>query len=75
MIELEKDGDLWIVTINRPDKANSLTAAMLEELADIAEAAQAARGLILTGRGLPPLPCGSGFPAPSRPFRASPSRR
>ena len=51
MIELEKDGDLWIVTINRPDKANSLTAAMLEELADIAEAAQAARGLILTGRG------------------------
>ena len=44
MIELEKDGDLWIVTINRPDKANSLTAAMLEELADIAEAAQAARG-------------------------------
>ena len=51
MIELEKDGDLWIVTINRPDKANSLTAAMLEELADIAEAAQGARGLILTGRG------------------------
>ncbi|WP_306006139.1 enoyl-CoA hydratase/isomerase family protein [Aquicoccus porphyridii] len=51
MIELEKDGGLWIVTLDRPDKANSLTAAMLEELAEIAEAAQEARALILTGRG------------------------
>jgi enoyl-CoA hydratase len=51
MIEVEKEGGLWTVTINRPDKANSLTAAMLEELCDIAEAAQAARALILTGRG------------------------
>lgn len=42
---------LWTVTINRPDKANSLTGAMLEELADIATRAQAARGLILTGAG------------------------
>ena len=51
MIELDKDGGLWTVTINRPDKANSLTAAMLEELADIAEAAREAQVLILTGRG------------------------
>lgn len=51
MIELEKDGGLWTVTLNRPDKANSLTPAMLEELGDIAEAAQAARVLILTGKG------------------------
>lgn len=51
MIELGKDGGLWTVTINRPDKANSLTAAMLEELCDIAEAAVAARVLILTGKG------------------------
>ncbi|MDU8927752.1 enoyl-CoA hydratase/isomerase family protein [Alisedimentitalea sp. MJ-SS2] len=50
-IELEKDGGLWTVTLNRPDKANSLTRAMLEELADIAEAAVDARVLILTGRG------------------------
>lgn len=42
---------LWTVTINRPNKANSLTSAMLEELADIATRAQAARGLILTGAG------------------------
>ncbi|MDQ2089829.1 enoyl-CoA hydratase/isomerase family protein [Marimonas arenosa] len=51
MIELDKDGGLWTVTLNRPDKANSLTGAMLEELAEIAEAAQEARVLILTGRG------------------------
>ncbi|SLN69011.1 Carnitinyl-CoA dehydratase [Roseovarius litorisediminis] len=51
MINLEKNGDLWIATINRPDKANSLTEAMLTELAEIAEAAQATRVLILTGQG------------------------
>ncbi len=51
MIALEKDGGLWTVTINRPDKANSLTAAMLEELAEIAESARDAQVFILTGRG------------------------
>ena len=51
MIELEKDGGLWIATINRPDKANSLTAAMLEDLVEIAQAATEAKALILTGKG------------------------
>lgn len=51
MIELTKDGDLWIARINRPDKANSLTHAMLSELADIAEAARDARVFVLTGEG------------------------
>lgn len=51
MIRLDRDGDLWTVTIDRPDKANSLTRAMLGELANIAEAAQAAKVLILTGNG------------------------
>lgn len=51
MIDLTKDGGLWIAAINRPDKANSLTADMLEELAEIAEAAREARCLILTGTG------------------------
>lgn len=51
MIQLEKDDDLWIVTLNRPEKANSLTEAMLTELAEIAEAAQDTRVLILTGAG------------------------
>lgn len=51
MIDLTKDGDIWTITIRRPDKANSLTKAMLTELADIAENAQAAKVLILTGEG------------------------
>ncbi|KUJ85407.1 enoyl-CoA hydratase [Ruegeria marisrubri] len=51
MIELVKEDGLWIVTINRPDKANSLTEAMLTELAEIAEAATEAKALILTGAG------------------------
>ncbi len=51
MIELERDGGLWIVTLNRPDKANSLTGAMLSELAQIAEDARDARAFILTGAG------------------------
>ena len=52
MIDLVKeDTGLWIVTINRPDKANSLTPDMLERLCEIAEEARAARALILTGAG------------------------
>lgn len=51
MIELQKDGGFWIAIINRPDKANSLTEAMLTELAEIAEAAHEARVLVLTGAG------------------------
>lgn len=51
MIRLERDGGLWTATIDRQARANSLTEAMLTELADIAEAAQDARVLILTGAG------------------------
>ncbi|THD76696.1 enoyl-CoA hydratase/isomerase family protein [Thalassobius vesicularis] len=51
MIELEKDNGLWVVTINRPDKANSLTAGMLEQLCEIYEGAAEARVVILTGTG------------------------
>ena len=54
MIELRKDGGLWTVTLNRPDKANSLTAGMLEELANVAEAGAQdddLRAFILTGAG------------------------
>lgn len=52
MIELTKqDGGLWIATINRPEKANSLTPQMLEALCVIAEDAREARGLVLTGTG------------------------
>lgn len=53
MIEVKKEDGLWTVTLQRPDKANSLTATMLEELSAIAEAAGkgGAKALILTGAG------------------------
>ena len=51
MIRLDKNNGLWTVTIDRPDKANSLTGAMLEDLVRIAGQAQEARALILTGTG------------------------
>ncbi|MBC7132306.1 MAG: enoyl-CoA hydratase/isomerase family protein [Roseovarius sp.] len=53
MIRLAREeGGLWIVTLDRPEKANALTEAMLRELAEIAEAAhEEARALILTGSG------------------------
>ena len=52
MIRCERADGLWTVTLDRPDKANALTEAMLTELADIAEAARGeARALILTGAG------------------------
>lgn len=51
MIDLKTDDGLWIITINRPDKANSLTPAMLERLAEIAESAVEARAVVLTGAG------------------------
>ena len=51
MIELEKEGGLWTLAINRPEKANSLTREMLVRLAEIAEEAASAKVLILTGKG------------------------
>ena len=51
MIRLDKDGGIWTVTLDRPDKANSLTELMLRELCTIAEMAVEARVLILTGTG------------------------
>jgi len=51
MIRLDKDGGLWTVTIDRPDKANSLTGAMLGDLVGIARSAIDAKALILTGQG------------------------
>ena len=51
MIRLERDGGIWTATINRPEKANSLTEAMLTDLVGIAEAEAEARALIATGAG------------------------
>lgn len=51
MIELTREDGLWTVTLNRPDKANSLTPEMLEDLVRIAGEARDARVLVLTGAG------------------------
>lgn len=53
MIELHRDDRLWTVTLNRPEKANSLTRAMLDRLEQIAAEAAGAGicALVLTGRG------------------------
>ena len=53
MIRLEIADGLWTVILDRPDKANALTAAMLEDLARIVgEAHQAAaHALVITGTG------------------------
>ena len=53
MIGLHTEGGLWTVTLNRPDKANSLTRAMLGQLEEVVgqAAQQGARALVLTGAG------------------------
>ena len=51
MIDIEKSKGLWTLRINRPDKANALTAQMLQEIYEIVQDAQNARALIITGSG------------------------
>lgn len=54
MIDCQREDGLWVVTLNRQDKANSLTAAMLERLVDLLLEATVdphLRALILTGAG------------------------
>jgi len=53
MIDIERGPDLWVLTLRRPEKANSVTKAMLASLADAVDAARAAgvAALVLTGEG------------------------
>jgi len=52
MIRTERQGGHWRAVIDRPDKANSLTGAMLRDLADFAEAASGeAQVFSVTGAG------------------------
>ncbi|MCT4372002.1 enoyl-CoA hydratase/isomerase family protein [Yangia mangrovi] len=51
MISLAQEGGYWLVVIDRPEKANSLTPEMLERLCQIAEAARSAQVLVITGTG------------------------
>lgn len=50
MIDQHRDGDVLTLTLNRPEKANSVTHEMLHELAD-AVVGHAGKVLILTGQG------------------------
>lgn len=52
MIDITRDGDLTIVTLNRPEKANALTAQMLETLIEtVTQAQDVAKVLVITGAG------------------------
>ncbi len=53
MIRVARDAGIWTLTLDRPDKANSLTAEMLRALCHAVDAATQAqaRVLILTGMG------------------------
>lgn len=53
MIGITRADGLWTVAIDRQDKANSLTRAMLEKIAETAEAAgrEGASAFVLTGQG------------------------
>lgn len=51
MIRAERDGDVLVLTLDRPDCANSLTAAMLSELIAQVGTAFGLRLLVLTGAG------------------------
>ncbi len=50
MIDVSEKGGLLNVALNRPEKANSLTGAMLQELAELFEGANP-KAVILTGAG------------------------
>lgn len=51
MIEVVRSDGLCRITLDRPEKANALTEAMLADLVGAVEAAREDRALILTGTG------------------------
>lgn len=54
MIDCMREDGLWTLTLNRPEKANSLTAEMLARMVDLVMEASVdphLRGLIITGAG------------------------
>ena len=42
MIDITRETGFWVLSLNRPDKANSVTKVMLTTLADAVDEARAA---------------------------------
>jgi enoyl-CoA hydratase/carnithine racemase len=51
MIESKQEGDISIVTLNRPERRNALTAEACAQLSDRLDEAVGSRAVILTGAG------------------------
>lgn len=51
MIESKQEGDISIITLNRPERRNALTAQACAELSDRLDEAVQSRAVILTGAG------------------------
>lgn len=53
-VQVERKGEIGIVRLNRPDRANSVTPAVVTELGDVVEAMcadDAVRAVVITGTG------------------------
>lgn len=62
LVTLDRDGNVAVVTLNRPEAMNALSAALRAELAATMvelEADSSIHVVILTGAGIVPLPLGS----------------
>lgn len=51
MITVAREDGIQLITLNRPEKANSLTKAMLDDLVRAVEDSRTAKAVILTGTG------------------------
>lgn len=51
MVELEQDGELAVITVNRPEARNAIARSTMDELDKAIDAAAGARALVITGAG------------------------
>lgn len=75
LIQVEHDGPVARVTINRPDAGNSLTAEMRDHLADVFDELSASlgvRAVVLTGAGERHFCTGAGLGGAQKPEPARP---
>ena len=75
MIDCTRDDGLWTLTLNRPEKANSLTAKMLEQLVNLLMEASVdphLRALVITGAGYKVFSAGADLDAARAGLATSP---